>query len=435
MKENGFQETTWLEKCSGWNVSWDGIDSVGATIPPCDYVPNLPDVCQSENMDLPGDISDEFSISSLEESIGDSYAARLADHLNTTNAEDQDIYSYLIRHEAFATLTLQLQKLVEQHFGNQAELIRYRVVLALHRPGIFDKAANDLFVASFRTEWDVVGFLEDQYKIGVLQPLRHVLALTGGVLDAQLTTVEEYLRQTWPEMEHTFALVDAITSTLRRGGSNQNDCDTIASNGIQFDPVEQIVTVEGSEAYIVAVAQQLAWLGAACRESVGRLASCYTRVSEGADSDNEFPGPLFDISYEVFSSGVDASTSCWHDLVGNSVIATGYSIPTRENGEIGLQISMEIMAALAKIPLATNFGGGYVLKGRSFVMAPLEKKGSSVQWHLFQNPGRNRLKYSDLRFLCPNRLSTDSLDEQEMKSSVCYLGWCPRSRNHLGKGI
>lgn len=412
LKESGDQEATWLDKVNGWNASFVGIDSVGVPIATEDF-------------------SDAISSSSLEESSGNRYTADLADHSNMTNVGDEAIYSYLIRHEAFATLSQQLQKLVEQRFGNQAEIMRYRVALALHRPGVFEKAANESFVASFRTEWDVVGFLKNQYESGVLQPLNHVLAITGGVENAQLTTVEEYLRQVWPEGEHTFALVDAINLTLRQNSSNKNSSNLIASQGIQFDPIEQIVTVQGSESYIVAVAQQLAWLGAACRESVGRLASCYTMVSERADSAHEFPGPLFDISYEVSSSVGDASPSCWHDLVGNSVVAIGYPIRPREHDEIGLQTSIEIMAALAKVPLATNFGGGYVLKGRSFVIAPLGKKGSSVQWHLFQNPGRSRLRFTDLRVLCPDRLSIDDLDEEGMKSSVCYLGWCPRSRNYL----
>jgi hypothetical protein len=214
-----------------------------------------------------------------------------------------------------------------------------------------------------------------------LQPLRYVLTLTGGVLDAYLTTVKEYLHQMWPEEEHTFAFMDTITSRLLQ------DCSKIiASDGIQFNPVERIVTVEGSRAYIVAVVQQLAWFGAVCRASVGSLALCYTSVSERVVPDEKFIGFLSDISYEVSSSGVDVSTSRWHGLVGNSVIATDYPILPREHGEIGPQISMEIMVALGKIPLAMNFGGGYVLKGRSFVMAPLEKKGSSDQWHLLRVP-------------------------------------------------
>jgi hypothetical protein len=191
-----------------------------------------------------------------------------------------------------------------------------------------------------------------------LQPLQYVLTLTGGVLDAYLTTVKEYLDQMWPEEEHTFAFMDTITSRLLQ------DCSKIiASDGIQYNPVERIVTVEGSGAYIVAVAQQLAWLGAVCRASVSSLALCYTGVSERVVPDGEFLGSIFDISYEVSSSGVDVSTGCWHGLVGNSVVATGYPIPPREHGKIGLHTSMEIMAALGKIPIAMNFGEGYVLKG------------------------------------------------------------------------
>jgi hypothetical protein len=82
----------------------------------------------------------------------------LADHSNIISAEEQEVYSYPIGHKAFATLMQQLQQLVEQYFGNQAELIRHHVVLALRWPGIFDKVANDSYIASFRTEWDGMAF-------------------------------------------------------------------------------------------------------------------------------------------------------------------------------------------------------------------------------------------------------------------------------------
>jgi hypothetical protein len=165
MKESGIQETTWLEKCSDWNVSSNGTDSAGMTTALPDYAPNLSHVFQSVTMHNPGDIFGGTPISSLEQSTGDLYTAHLADHSNIISAEEQEVYSYLIGHEAFATLMQQPQQLVEQYFGNQAKLIRHRVVLALRRPGIFDKAANDLYIASFRTEWDVVGFLENSMKM------------------------------------------------------------------------------------------------------------------------------------------------------------------------------------------------------------------------------------------------------------------------------
>lgn len=183
------------------------------------------------------------------------------------------------------------------------------------------------------------------------------------------------------------------------------------------------------------VAQQLAWIGAVCRGSIGRLAFCYTRFSEVVDAEVELPGPIFNISYHLSTVGVKASESCWHKLVGNSVIGAGFPIPERANGEIGLHIPLELMAALAKIPVATRFCGGYVVKGRSIVMVPMEKKGTSVQWHLFQKSDKGRLQYRDLHNMCPERLLLDAFDEKDLTSTECFLGWCPRSINLFGRSF
>lgn len=181
------------------------------------------------------------------------------------------------------------------------------------------------------------------------------------------------------------------------------------------------------------IAQQLAWLGAVCRVSVGQLAFCYTTMSEIDDSGGEFPGAVFSITYDVSLAGLEASESCWHNLVGNSVIAVGFPTPERTNGEIGLQVSLELMGALAKIPLATRFCGGYVLKGRSIMLVPVEKKGASVQWHLIRNRGGSRMHFRDLHRSCPNRLLFEAFDETDLSSADCFLGWCPDSANFLGE--
>ena len=189
--------------------------------------------------------------------------------------------------------------------------------------------------------------------------------------------------------------------------------------------------VLGSEELIVSVAQQFAWLGAVCRASTGQLAYCYTAFSE---VNNPYSlGPMFNITYEVSSTGLENIESCWHSLVGNSVIATGFPITERDNGEVGLQIPLEIMAALAKAPHLTHFCGGYVLKSRSIVIVPVERKGNSIQWHLFQKQGRGRIRYHDLNILCPNRLLFHSFGQEDLTSTSCFLGWCPQIKTNLGK--
>lgn len=50
---------------------------------------------------------------------------------------------------------------------------------------------------SFLVQWDIQGFINSQYN-GQLQDVGHMLAITGNSCNAQLTTVEQYIKQTWP---------------------------------------------------------------------------------------------------------------------------------------------------------------------------------------------------------------------------------------------
>ena len=139
----------------------------------------------------------------------------------------------------------------------------------------------------------------------------------------------------------------------------------------------------------------------------------------------------FNISCEVIPLGPNEPRSCWNEALGESVIVAGFPVPDRYQGEIGLELSLEIMAGLGAVALATEYGGGYVLKGRSVAFIPVERRGNSVQWHLIHQSG-GRIRYQDIGNLCPHRLLTGKLDEKGLSSTRAFLGWCPNSINTIG---
>ena len=102
------------------------------------------------------------------------------------------------------------------------ELIRLKVMLALRRANNLKLVNEGVHQACFQIDWDAVNFLKAQYSDSVLQPLRQILAITGDALDAQITTVEQYLLQTWPQKP--YFLVDALTSTLS-GDKKKPPCE------------------------------------------------------------------------------------------------------------------------------------------------------------------------------------------------------------------
>jgi hypothetical protein len=138
---------------------------------------------------------------------------------DNVSPEDQDVYTYLTEHSAFSELVEELRALVERHFCNQNELIYHRILLAMRRPGIIEQSQDGIFRASFYVEWDVLDFLQTCYSRS--QDLRHVLAITGATINAQLTTVAAFLQQTWSD--HTWNLVDALNSAIETAVHGSED--------------------------------------------------------------------------------------------------------------------------------------------------------------------------------------------------------------------
>ena len=215
VKDAGLEEQTWKEKCTEWKVDCDDGDMNPNKV----QLPMFDDAesaCFDTNLDhrnLSDGVSNIVSVSSSgldddEESVlrNPKIPSKLSE------PDDQDVYSYLTQHEAFSALTSNIQKAMEQHFGNMMELIRHRVVSALRRPGRIKMVAGERLLAKFQTEWDVVAFLEDQFPTGRLQTLRKTLTLTGEAVNAQLSTVERHLAQFWPK--YPYLLLDAMSAEI-----------------------------------------------------------------------------------------------------------------------------------------------------------------------------------------------------------------------------
>jgi hypothetical protein len=210
------------------------------------------------------------------------------------------------------------------------------------------------------------------------------------------------------------------------------ETDQIFPQQIQISLKEMKVSVSGTEGLLVAVGQQLAWLGAACRDSAGQLAHCYTSFTDINSTGLELPDLKFQIKYEITTLDSRELSSCWNDLVGDSVVVAGFPFAQRDSSAIGLEVPLQIMATIADIPLVTYYRGGYILKGRSMVFVPVKRGVDFVQWHLYKQSA-GCISYQDIKSMFPDRLSVKELDESGLLRKRSFLGWCPESWNNLGQ--
>lgn len=189
---------------------------------------------------------------------------------------------------------------------------------------------------------------------------------------------------------------------------------------------ELILDTVGTGARLVEIAQQLAWLGAALRNSTDdqlKYSEADIRTVKGTEA-------TFEITFKM--SPLDKTeSSCWHTLFTGSVIAKGFPIAARGQ-EVGLEISLEMMAALAGVRHAVEYEGGIILKGYSSALFPVKRYKDSIQWHYIENDNHERLPYWAVETRCPGRAMLNEVSMKDLKNTRAFVGWWGITETNLG---
>src|SRR5436190_17156383 len=127
---------------------------------------------------------------------------------------------------------------------------------------------------------------------------------------------------------------------------------------------------------IVQLAQQLGWIGAALQISPYGEQIVYSEASVVAKDTH--PGPSFSITFS-FRHLHKEEKPCWLPMFCGAVIAYEFPIPER-NTELGLEIPLEVMAAIGGVCHAVEFEGSVVLKGFSLMFVPIKQSEDRIQW-------------------------------------------------------
>lgn len=139
----------------------------------------------------------------------------------------------------------------------------------------------------------------------------------------------------------------------------------------------------------------------------------------------------FRVSFKTYNLP-EAEECCWIPLFTNPTIAEGFPVRKRDNEEQGIEIPLEIMAALGGARHITNYEGGLVLKGFSAMFVPVKKYEDSVQWHLISDKQGNRVFYRELKSLTSNRALLVDVTPDFVRGARTFLGWWKAAETHLG---
>lgn len=383
------------------------------------------------------DDSDDSSWSSLGTAA---YSSDLLDEPNASTdvlpgvygafVDPERIVASLTTQPAFRGLLNATERLLNLYNSSKPTLIRRQVSLAIRRHAQPKRRTNEHHRVLFNINWDPVRLLTEDYEQGVNQVLNRVVSITGTIGDAQLCSVGDYMKQTWPQ--NPSSILQALTRKLR--GYSAANLSSLSKKGhINFSDDLRVVEVEGDENFVVLVAQQLAWLAAVLTIKQEHLCCAYIDFEQREEVDSPPAStPIFDIDVTMERPSGTPTDSCWNALVGPAIVVYGFPIAARNNNEKGLEISVAAMAALAGIPQGVTDDGVIVLKSRSWALVPVEERGDSVQWHFFMQP--QKLEWTYLERLCSHRLRSPQSDiAQIMMSRRSFLALSPRFRNNLGK--
>jgi hypothetical protein len=150
----------------------------------------------------------------------------------------------------------------------------------------------------------------------------------------------------------------------------------------------------------------------------------------------ESPVPSFILGFKREKIGAKERAglgTCWHKVFKNPVIVRGFPVLARNNDERGLEIPLNIMAALGGADRTTIFGDQLLIKGHATMFVPTRRVQNSVMWHFIQNENGDRISFAAAKTRCPTRATTDIVDYSCLMTSRMFLGWASSVQLCTGK--
>ncbi|KAL6895023.1 hypothetical protein GGI43DRAFT_411674 [Trichoderma evansii] len=349
---------------------------------------------------------------------------------------------FLTSNSAYEELIAQLQRefhLVPAELNIFGE-IRQKIMSSLPSPRKISKNISPRSChAIFELDWDIVRFFDTQgYSKESYEVFEGVIAITGSCQDAQAATCAQYIKQTWPYMgEIVIQLIKDALKGVGRVHQLPNGTKIMA----RINPSNFSIEANGVSVSIAEIGELFSWLGAALRTSPRHngLVYCVPNVRNIVPKSTMFininlppSSPLvifaIDFAMEIVPQALPAANGqCWHDIFRNPVIVRGYPIPQRLEWNTGLEISLNIMAGLARTRRVNRFKEKVYVKGFSTMLVPTKKNTDIICWHLIYNKDGDHISYLD-----DDQDQEQHIGQLDLENYRHVLGWCSEAKVYAG---
>ncbi|KAL3475082.1 hypothetical protein BJX99DRAFT_259698 [Aspergillus californicus] len=245
-----------------------------------------------------------------------------------------------------------------------------------------------LDTAVFNVRWDIQTFIENELDDS--KDLGQVLTLTGGCSHAYAARCADNVK--WQLEDCTYGIHEDFQQFLKQGTYEHSD-STLLIERLPGEKSGIKVTLVGTRKTITEVAEQLGWLTSAFRSS--SIGAALSDVNFFAVRRIEFViEPRWFIT---LPSHITEEAPCWHRLVRNAVIATGFPIPLR-TGQFGLELPLGVIVSLSRANTFAMANRRPALYGFSSLLFPTDyygpenaqdqtAPGPSIQWHFKTSSG------------------------------------------------
>ena len=269
------------------------------------------------------------------------------------------------------------------------------------------EASTSSQVHTMRIEsvWNPREYLSEQF----MDPRDYPLEQFSSVVDVDLgstiviarhqssiyaTTCRQYLEQVWPVLGSD--ILSAVQKLIESEEGRTNAMVNGASVKLQRVANTTFVVATGTLVSLNNIFEVMVWLGTACRASRDPYD---ISICEPVVVSDQSTALSFQVHFELRKmpqqQSIEARDTCWHAMFRNPAIAQGYPVPTRYGGEVGLEVSPEMMVVLAQTQTTVCYRGRIVLKGFNSALAPTHLRNKSVLWHFVVNTKSEYLPYDE----------------------------------------
>ncbi|KAF1962385.1 hypothetical protein CC80DRAFT_400140, partial [Byssothecium circinans] len=121
-----------------------------------------------------------------------------------------------------------------------------------------------------------------------------------------------------------------------------------------------------------------------------------------------------------------SSGQCWHALFRNAVIAQGFPVPVKAEKNTGMEIPLNILAALVRAHRIQEFGGNFFIKVFSALLVLTKYAADVAVWHLLYNQNGEHLSYTSPKVVAAISAVPQPVQLHSLQSARHVVGWCSK---------